>query len=603
MRRPLAQPLAKFFADRGTHLAAMIAYFGLLSSVSLIFLALALLGFTGRAEESSYLVEELQRLFPSQSIGDIVRVVEAITENATTLGVIGGAFLLWTSLSLFSVLESAFNIVYGKPNRAFLHGKGLATLFMAGSLMILFLALVVGSIGFDVLKRFAPGFVSNGVVAYSLSVLLSTSGRLRLPRLGVRAADERAPDAARGWPGAALGAVLLQVTFQTLPIFVRLSREVIAVQALGASALLLVWLYVMSNVIVFGAEVNWWLAQGRRERRRDRRPGLTDLSRGGPRLAGETRFSGRCGCEEGRAARARWELRRFQSFAELGDRPRLAGRDEDRVVAEPLLPLGVVASAPSRIPVPRSSAVRRQSRRARRRSARAGPSTPVELLRAAARRRRPPSAPTDPGPAAERRRLDPGVLADQPHLRLRPPTPEDAPWRARSRSSVAPVLGRIAVGVQELELPAGQRRPELLELVPFREHSRALTAATGAARRRQRRDLLRDPRGLGAPRASASDDVDRPLVAELDRVDDPPSSSIRVKHARGGPLRREVDHELASSGRTRATIRLLTTPQRPERDEHERGRPDRDHVVARPGRHPDRGARPRASPPSSGRAR
>ena len=60
------------------------------------------------------------------------------------------------------------------------------------------------------------------------------------------------------WPGAALAAVLLQATFQILPLFVRLSREVVAVQALGASALLLVWIYVMANVIVFGAEVNWW---------------------------------------------------------------------------------------------------------------------------------------------------------------------------------------------------------------------------------------------------------------------------------------------------------------------------------------------------------
>ncbi len=264
MRRPFAQPLAKFFADRGPHLAAMIAYFGLLSSVSLIFLALALLGFTGRAEESSYLVLELQRLFPSQSIGDIVRVVEALTESATTLGLIGGAFLLWTSLSLFSVLESAFNIVYGKPNRGFLRGKGLATLFMAGSLVILFLALVIGSIGFDVLKRFAPGFAANGVVAYGLSVLVSTGAvfvflvsayeRLTNARLTLREV----------WPGAALAAVLLQMSFQVLPIFVRFSREVVAVQALGASALLLVWLYVMANVIVFGAEVNWWLSQGRR---------------------------------------------------------------------------------------------------------------------------------------------------------------------------------------------------------------------------------------------------------------------------------------------------------------------------------------------------
>ena len=263
MRRPLAQPLAKFFADRGTHLAAMIAYFGLLSSVSLIFLSLALLGYTGRAEESSYLVEELQRLFPSQSIEDIVRVVGAITENATTLGVIGGAFLLWTSLSLFSVLESAFNIVYGRPNRSFLHGKFLATLFMAGSIVILSVVLVAGSIGYELVDRVAPGLVENGYVAYGLSVLISTLAvfvflaaayeRLTNVRLSLREV----------WPGAALAAVLLQATFQVLPLFVRLSREVIAVQALGTSALLLVWLYVMANVIVFGAEVNWW--HGRRD--------------------------------------------------------------------------------------------------------------------------------------------------------------------------------------------------------------------------------------------------------------------------------------------------------------------------------------------------
>jgi membrane protein len=241
----------------------MIAYFGLLSSVSLIFLTLALLGFTGRAEESSYLVRELQNLFPSQSITDIVRVVDAITSNATTLGLIGGAFLLWTSLSLFSVLESAFNIVYGRPNRSFLRGKFLATLFMAGSLIILSAALVLGSIGYDLVQRFAPDVIDNVIVAYGLSVLVSTLAvfvflvaayeRLTNVRLTLREV----------WPGAALAAVLLQATFQVLPLFVRLSREVVAVQALGASVLLLVWIYVMANVIVFGAEVNWWY--GRRD--------------------------------------------------------------------------------------------------------------------------------------------------------------------------------------------------------------------------------------------------------------------------------------------------------------------------------------------------
>ena len=58
--------------------------------------------------------------------------------------------------------------------------------------------------------------------------------------------------------------IALEATFQVLPIYLRLSHHVPALQAFGGPAILLVWLYVMANVIVFGAEVNWWLAHRRR---------------------------------------------------------------------------------------------------------------------------------------------------------------------------------------------------------------------------------------------------------------------------------------------------------------------------------------------------
>src|SRR5213595_2169041 len=159
-RRDLAR---KFFADRGPHLAAMIAYFALLSFVPLTFLSLALLGLTGRADESSFLVKEIQHALPGTPINRIVDLVHAVQDNATALGIVGGAALLWTSLSLFSVLESAFNIVYGRPNRSFLHGKGLAVLLMVGSLVTLFVALLAGSLGVSALQEYAPGFISYAV--------------------------------------------------------------------------------------------------------------------------------------------------------------------------------------------------------------------------------------------------------------------------------------------------------------------------------------------------------------------------------------------------------------------------------------------------------
>jgi len=239
----------------------MIAYFALLSFLPLTFIALALLAIGGRPDESSYLVTELQTLFPASSVEQIVSAVDAVQRNWRTLGIIGGITLAWSSLSFFSVLESAFNIVYGRPNRSFLHGKALAVVYMGASLVVLFAGLTVGTVGRLLLERSAPGFISNSIVAWVLSLLFSTAAAFGF----CATAYQRLTNLPLTWrevvPGALVAALALQLTFQTLPLFLRFTKEVVALQALGTGALLLVWLYVMSNVIVFGAEVNWWLAR------------------------------------------------------------------------------------------------------------------------------------------------------------------------------------------------------------------------------------------------------------------------------------------------------------------------------------------------------
>src|SRR5271170_3856746 len=167
--------LRKFFADRGTHLAAMIAYFALLSFVPLLFLSLALLGTANDANSGSFFVRELHRTFPSTSLDSILKAVQAIQDNATALGIVGGAFLLWSSLSLFSVLESAFNIVYHRPNRPFLRGKALATMMMVGSLAFLFVSLLIGAGGAEILRRYT-GLNNNVVIANLISIGVSLVG-------------------------------------------------------------------------------------------------------------------------------------------------------------------------------------------------------------------------------------------------------------------------------------------------------------------------------------------------------------------------------------------------------------------------------------------
>jgi uncharacterized BrkB/YihY/UPF0761 family membrane protein len=64
-------------------------------------------------------------------------------------------------------------------------------------------------------------------------------------------------------PGAMLAAIVLEASFQVVPFFVRLADVNPVLRILGGPVILLLWLYVMANVIVFGAELNWWAAERR----------------------------------------------------------------------------------------------------------------------------------------------------------------------------------------------------------------------------------------------------------------------------------------------------------------------------------------------------
>ncbi len=260
---PIAAAASRFFQGRGTHLAAMVAYFALASFVPLIFLALAGLGLSGQVGATSALVTYLQQIFPGQSVEQIVSVVQTVQGNARTLTIIGSIGLLWSSVSLFSSLESAFNIIYGLPNRSFLRGKAVAVVYMGAALLILFVGLIVGTFGYDLLREYAPTVFGNGGVAIALTVAFSTFAlflflvsayyRLTNIRLSVREVI----------PGAIIGAALLELTLQALPLFVYVTGDVVTLQVLGTTFLLLVWLYVMANIIVYGAAYNFELACAR----------------------------------------------------------------------------------------------------------------------------------------------------------------------------------------------------------------------------------------------------------------------------------------------------------------------------------------------------
>jgi len=264
LRRASHPILSNFFDDRCTHLAAMVAYYALLSLIPFLFLALSLIGWFGEPSESSFLIEQLQRVLPGQPVGDLVELVERLRANAGAYGVIGLIGIVWASLGLLSAAESALNIIYEVPNRPFLRQKLIVTALVGSSIVGLFMTLLVvttlvawispaGTTGvLDVLAALIT-LLCTGAFTF---VLLLTAYR-RLPNTQLTNREVL--------PGVIFTTVALQGSFQLLPFYLQAGQSLPTLEAFGGIVLLLVWLYVLCNVFLLGAEINWWYGRGRHQ--------------------------------------------------------------------------------------------------------------------------------------------------------------------------------------------------------------------------------------------------------------------------------------------------------------------------------------------------
>jgi membrane protein len=262
LRRASHPIVSNFLDDRCTHLAAMIAYYALLSLIPFLFLVLSVIGWVGEPSESSFLIEQLQHVLPGQPVEDLVELVGRLRANAGAYGLIGLIGIVWASLGLLSAVESALNIIYEVPNRPFLRQKLVVTALVGSSIVGLFMALLVvttlvawiapqGSTRMVELLASAVSLVFTAGLSFAL--LLTAYVRLPNTRLTSREV----------LPGVIFTTVAFQGSFQLLPLYLRFGESLPALEAFGGVVLLLVWLYVLCNVFLLGAEINWWYGRGR----------------------------------------------------------------------------------------------------------------------------------------------------------------------------------------------------------------------------------------------------------------------------------------------------------------------------------------------------
>lgn len=250
--------MSKYLRDRGPHLAAMVAYYALLSLVPFLFLTASLLGFAGHVSPNSYLIRELAHILPGQSVKDLLGTVHAIQRDAGTIGVLGFLGLVWGTLGFYSSLESALNIVFGVQNRTFLHQKWVTFLLVTLSLLLLFTSLIVTTAATGWYHRHVPHLIDLKLIPF-IATLAATSAGIFLFLIAVyRVLTNVELGLSDVWPGALVGTVLFQALFSGLSLYLRFSDQLLALRAFGGLVLLLVWLYLMTNILILGAEINWW---------------------------------------------------------------------------------------------------------------------------------------------------------------------------------------------------------------------------------------------------------------------------------------------------------------------------------------------------------
>jgi membrane protein len=253
-----------FFADRCTHLAAMVAYYALLSLLPLLAIALALIGAFGRADEGSTLIHELGKIFPGTSVDSLVQIVKSLQRNATEFGIIGGASLVWTSLGFLSALESALNIVYGVPNRPFVRQKLFVFTLVGSGLALVLVSLIAATTAQTFLDEHASGLLQEQVWQIASTLAISTAVTFGFTFAVYRLLPNTPVTWREALPGAIAATILLQLSFAVLPVYLNVAKTLPALKAFGGIVLLLTWLYLMGNIVMLGAELNWWFGRGRR---------------------------------------------------------------------------------------------------------------------------------------------------------------------------------------------------------------------------------------------------------------------------------------------------------------------------------------------------
>jgi membrane protein len=250
-----------FYEDQGTHHAAALTYYALMSLFPLLLLAVSLLGLLGEFPDTyNSIVHFLQKVVPATTLAPLnVAVRAALKSKGTALAALGVGVVtaLYGATGYLEAARRAFNVVFGVHHgRSFLRRKLIDALSTVVLLALVLATVVLMFAGTGVARNL---FGQGAVVAWRIGRWPAAiiSAMLAFSFLYFVTPDVQ--QRAFRWisPGAAVGVTLWVLASAAFSTFLaHFSTFNVTYGSFAAAIILLVWLWLTNVALLFGAELN-----------------------------------------------------------------------------------------------------------------------------------------------------------------------------------------------------------------------------------------------------------------------------------------------------------------------------------------------------------
>jgi membrane protein len=270
-------------ADNVPLIAAGVAFFGFLSLFPALIATLTVYGLVVSPEQARKQVDQYASALPSDSRKVLIEQLTAVTQGnqrALGLGLLISVLLaLWSASGGMSNLVKAINITYDEDEkRGFVKQRATALLLTVGAMLFMIVTLGLVAVLPAVLDHLPLGPAGRILVEVVRWGALVVAVMVALAVLYRVAPDRDAPRFRWVTPGAIVATVLWVAGSAAFSLYVsNFGKYNKTYGALAGVAVLMLWLYLTSYIVLLGAEIN---AESEQQT-------VRDTTKGEPRPLGE----------------------------------------------------------------------------------------------------------------------------------------------------------------------------------------------------------------------------------------------------------------------------------------------------------------------------